>query len=79
MIYTNDEQTEIECLRYEIRELQKQIEELKLFRAMSEFHHEVDEESYIRFKRRLEALEQFKSECEFVGLPDVVTAHHFHR
>lgn len=70
MIYTNDEltekyfrqQTEIECLRFEIRELQKRIDDLELYRATAEFilnreisRNAATRKSYADFRREVSA------------------------
>ncbi len=68
--------TDFQLLKAEIAELRKQFEE---FKDYVKFDQENNGLSEVRILRRLDALEQFKFECEFVGLPDVVTAHHFHR
>lgn len=56
------QQTEIECLRYEIRELQKQIDNLELFRVMVEFvlnreisRNALTRKSYADFRREVSA------------------------
>ena len=56
------QQTEIECLRYEIRELQKQIDNLELFRVTAEFiwnreisRNALTRKSYADFSREVSA------------------------
>lgn len=56
------QQTEIECLRYEIRELQKQIDNLELFRVTAEFvlnreisRNALTRKSYADFRREVSA------------------------
>ena len=56
------QQTEIECLRFEIRELQKQIDNLELYRAMAEFvlnreisRNALTRKSYADFRREVSA------------------------
>ena len=70
MSYTTDEltekylrqQTENECLRFEIRELQKRIDDLELYRAMAEFvsnreinRNALTRKSYADFRREVSA------------------------
>lgn len=68
--------TDFQLLKAEIAELRKQFEELKNY---VKFDQENNGLSEVRILRRLDALEQFKSECEFVGLPYVATSRRFRK
>lgn len=68
--------TDFQLLKAEIAELRKQFEEFKDYVKFDQDNNELSE---VRILRRLDALEQFKSECEFVGLPYVATSHQFRR
>lgn len=68
--------TDFQLLKAEIAELRKQFKE---FKDSVKFDQDNNGLSEVQILRRIASLEQFKSECEFVGLPDVVTAHRFHR